>query len=84
MALSLSEAGDRVAALIEAAPRGSRFDGLRAMFEAAGLDDDEAFEAISGISGGVPSPLTSAQHEALLIGLTIALLAGYEAGKAGG
>lgn len=83
MALTLAQAGERVEARIKETPRGSGFEGMRSMFAAAGLDPDEAFSAISGISGGVPSPLTEEQHEALLTGLTIALLAGYEAASGG-
>lgn len=79
--LSLLEARDRVIALLVETPVGSRFDGMRMMFERAGLDRDEAFAAISGLSDGVPSPLTGEQHEALLTALMFALLTGYEVGK---
>jgi hypothetical protein len=81
--ITLAAAGERVEAHIRAAPRGSGLEGMRLMFAAAGFDGDEAFNAISGISDAVPSPLTEGQHEALLMGLTIALLAGYEAGGRG-
>lgn len=77
--LTLGEAGERVLALSDAAPEGSGFDGMREMYRAAGLDPVEAWEAISGIATSVPAPLTKEQHEALMTGLTIALLAGHEA-----
>lgn len=81
--LTLNAAAEHVQAAINAAPKGSGFEGMKVMCSHVGLDGEEAFQTISGISGGVSSPLTPQQHEDLLTGLSIALIAGYVAGRGG-
>lgn len=81
--LTLGAAAEHVTAAIDATPTGSGFEGMVLMCSNVGLDGEEAFQTISGISGGVPSPLTKEQHEGLLTGLSIALIAGYVAGRGG-
>lgn len=78
--LSLEEAGIRVEARVAQTVPGSGFEGMRVMFDDTTIDRDEAFAAVSGLSGGVPSPLTEEQHHAVLTALVLAMLAGYEVG----